>query len=67
MGSKRDDVSGGLRESQLPITKIEKVLLVLVSGQLLEEFGRICSLVLTGRLGLGGVQIIQHLTIIFIS
>ena len=67
VSSQRDDVAGGLGKPQLPIAKIEEILLVLVRGEFLEEFSRVGAFVLTGRFGLGGVQIVQHLTIIFIT
>lgn len=67
VGSERDDVAGGLRHLQLPVRVVEQVLLVLVSGEFLEELGRVATLILAGWLGLSGVQVVKHLTIIFIT
>lgn len=39
VGSERDDVTGGLRHLQLPVSIVEQVLLVLVSREFLEELG----------------------------
>jgi hypothetical protein len=67
VGGEGDDVARGLWQLQLPVCEVEQVLLVLVSGELLEELGRVAALILAAWLGLGRVQVVKHLTIIFIT
>ena len=63
-GGEGDYVFGGLGELEVDsLCEIHEVLLVLVSGKFLEEFGR-AVLVREGLLGLGRERVVNHLTII---